>query len=424
MQGYKDSGIEWIGKIPIDWKIKKIKHLATEPNTLFIDGDWIESKDISESGIRYLTSGNVGEGEFKRQGEGYVSEETFEKLKCLSVYPGDLMISRLNLPIGRACIVPEDYSIYVVAVDNVILRPNKSYSKKYLMYIMNTNGYSNEAEIISRGTTMKRISRTLLGEMKVCTPSLEEQQKIADFLDKECKRIDRITEKIEKQIEILKEYQKSLITETVTRGLNKNVKMKDSGVDIIGYINDIYQIMRLRYICSIDTGNHDTQDGIDDGIYDFFVRSPIVERINEYDFEGEAILMAGDGVGAGKVFHHAIGKFGVHQRVYIVYNFKGIIPRFLYYFMSNFFGIEMEKGSAKSTVDSIRMPMLKNFSIVLPSLREQQQIADFLDKKCSEIDLILSKKAKQLDIIKEHKKSLIYEYVTGKKRVGGVENGD
>lgn len=156
----------------------------------------------------------------------------------------------------------------------------------------------------------------------------------------------------------------------------------------------------------------------------FFVRSPIVEKINEYDFEGEAILMAGDGVGAGKVFHHAIGKFGVHQRVYIIYNFKGIIPRFLYYFMSNFFSIEMEKGSAKSTVDSIRMPMLKNFSIVLPLLREQQQIADFLDQKCSEIDLILSKKANQLDIIKEHKKSLIYEYVTGKKRVGGIENGD
>lgn len=84
----------------------------------------------------------------------------------------------------------------------------------------------------------------------------------------------------------------------------------------------------------------------------------------------------------------------------------------------------MEKGSAKSTVDSIRMPMLKNFSIVLPLLREQQQIADFLDQKCSEIDLILSKKANQLDIIKEHKKSLIYEYVTGKKRVGGIENGD
>ncbi|QKG28739.1 restriction endonuclease subunit S [Campylobacter sp. RM16187] len=212
----KDSGVEWIGKIPIDWEIKKIKHLATEPNTLFIDGDWIESKDISESGIRYLTSGNVGEGEFKRQGEGYISEETFEKLKCLSVYPGDLMISRLNLPIGRTCIVPEDNAIYVVAVDNVILRPNKNCNKKYLMYVMNTNGYSNEAEIISRGTTMKRISRTLLGEMKVCTPSLEEQQLIADYLNQKCSEIDLILSKKANQLDIIKEHKKSLIYEYVT----------------------------------------------------------------------------------------------------------------------------------------------------------------------------------------------------------------
>lgn len=393
MQGYKDNGIEWIGEVPIEWNCTRLKDLITICN-----GKDYKNCEVFEMGYPVIGSG----GEFALS-----SKYMYDKESVLFGRKGTI-----------------DKPLYVDrpfwTVDTMFYSKMKNSFAKYIYYYSTCFHY----DYYMTSTALPSMTQKDLGLIKVVVPSLIKQQKIADFLDNECERIDKITEKIEKQIEILKEYKKSLITETVTRGLNKNVKMRDSGVDIIGCINDIYQIMRLRYICSIDTGNHDTQDGVDDGIYDFFVRSPIVEKINEYDFEGEAILMAGDGVGAGKVFHHAIGKFGVHQRVYIIYNFKGIIPRFLYYFMSNFFSIEMEKGSAKSTVDSIRMPMLKNFSIVLPLLREQQQIADFLDQKCSEIDLILSKKANQLDIIKEHKKSLIYEYVTGKKRVGGIENGD
>ena len=98
----KPSGIDWIKDIPSSWEINKVKYLATEPGTLFLDGDWIESDVIEESGIRYLTTGNVGAGFYKEQGSGYISEKTFSELHCLNVYPGDLMISRLNEPIGRS----------------------------------------------------------------------------------------------------------------------------------------------------------------------------------------------------------------------------------------------------------------------------------------------------------------------------------
>lgn len=126
----KSSGIDWIKDIPSSWEINKVKYLATEPGTLFLDGDWIESDVIEESGIRYLTTGNVGAGFYKEQGSGYISEKTFSELHCLNVYPGDLMISRLNEPIGRSCIIPDTESRYVVAVDNVVLRPNANYNKK------------------------------------------------------------------------------------------------------------------------------------------------------------------------------------------------------------------------------------------------------------------------------------------------------
>lgn len=212
----KDSGIEWIGKIPNGWKTLKVKYLATEPDSLFTDGDWINSDIITEEGVRYLTSGNVGEGYFKKQGDGYISQETFDQLHCLKALPNDLMICRLNLPIGRSCIIPNDEPFYVVAVDNVILRPNHDIDKKFIMYCMNTPGYAAEAEMAAGGTTMKRISRTDLGNLIVPIPSLEEQLAIASYLDEKCSEIDAtITEK-QKQLETLEEYKKSLIFEYVT----------------------------------------------------------------------------------------------------------------------------------------------------------------------------------------------------------------
>ena len=135
----KPSGIEWVKDIPMSWETNKVKFLATKPGTLFLDGDWIESDVIEDSGIRYLTSGNVGAGFYKDQGSGYISPKTFRDLRCLKVMPGDLMMSRLNEPIGRACIVPDGEPYYVVAVDNVILRPNEEYDKKFIMYAMNTD---------------------------------------------------------------------------------------------------------------------------------------------------------------------------------------------------------------------------------------------------------------------------------------------
>ena len=105
----KDSGVEWIGDIPVGWNIKRIKYLATGESSLFTDGDWIESKDIvfDESQIRYITTGNIGEGRYKEQGLAYITNEKFIELNCTEIFPGDLIISRLNPPIGRSCIVAD-----------------------------------------------------------------------------------------------------------------------------------------------------------------------------------------------------------------------------------------------------------------------------------------------------------------------------
>lgn len=189
-------------------------------------------------------------------------------------------------------------------------------------------------------------------------------------------------------------------------------EMKDSGIDIVGEIPKGWKLERLRYLCDITTGNQDTQDADPDGEYDFYVRSPKIEKSKKYSFDGEGILMAGDGAGAGRIFHHAYGKYAVHQRVYIINNIREIDSSFLFYYISNVFPKLMDKGSAQSTVPSVRLPMLLNFTLALPDKKKQNLISSYLDTQCSEIDATAEDIQKEISLLEDYKKSVITEAVT------------
>lgn len=195
-------------------------------------------------------------------------------------------------------------------------------------------------------------------------------------------------------------------------------KMKTSGNPWIGDVPEGWEVRRLRYLAEITTGNKDTQDAQPDGNYPFYVRSPVIERSNEYTFEGPGIMMAGDGAGAGRIFHYADGKYAVHQRVYRIYDFKDVTAYFLLYFLGAMFPLEMDKGSAQSTVPSVRLPMLRDLQVSLPPLPVQRAIAAYLDDKCGAIDEAIVEAKKGIEEYKAWKKSLIFEVVTGKRRVG------
>ena len=191
-----------------------------------------------------------------------------------------------------------------------------------------------------------------------------------------------------------------------------SVEMKDSGIAWLGKIPKHWNRISLKFLCQISTGDKDTVNKIDDGLYPFFVRSPQIERINSYTYDGEAILMAGDGVGAGRVFHYFCGKFDFHQRVYNLHNIQGAKGKFLYYYLSSNFYKLMDAGSAKSTVDSVRLPMLKDFPVVVPTIEEQSRIANFLDKKCTEIDELIALQDRMIAQLTTYKQAVITETVT------------
>ena len=188
-------------------------------------------------------------------------------------------------------------------------------------------------------------------------------------------------------------------------------KYKDSGIEWIGEIPEEWKLNRLKYICLITTGNKDTIDKVNNGAFPFFVRSKFVESINSYSYDGEAILTAGDG-DICKIWHYVNGKFDFHQRVYMLYDFQGVIGKFLYYYISENFYHDVFKLSAKNTVDSLRLPMFQNFLVCIPPLSEQKQIARYLDHQCGIIDELIAKKQRLIELLKEKRQSVINEAVT------------
>lgn len=192
--------------------------------------------------------------------------------------------------------------------------------------------------------------------------------------------------------------------------LPKYESYRDSGVEWLGKLPEGWSQSRLKLLVSIKTGEKDTAHRVDDGDYPFFIRSPNVQRIDTYSFDGEAILTAGDG-DIGKIFHYINGKFDYHQRVYKFSDFKKVQGKYLYYFLQYNLAEEVVKLSAKTTVDSLRLPYLQNFVVAIPTQQEQLWIVKFLDKKSTQIDEAIAIKEQQIALLKERKQIIIQRAV-------------
>ena len=408
----KPSGIGWLGDIPENWNIKPLKYLAECNQRVLFENTRPDYR------FRYVDIGSVSYENGIEEYQEMAFEDAPSRARRL-VSVGDTIISTVRTYLKAIALVDDEKDV-VVSTGFAVYHPREKMDPRFLYYFCKSEGFVQEIDKLSYGIAYPAINTDLLNRIVVSYPKLSEQGTIADFLDAQCAKIDSVIADIEKQIETLQKYKKSVISEVLRKGFKEKSVAKNSGIDIVGEIGESWSIKRLKYLCKIQTGSQDTQDAVDEGAYPFYVRSPIVERIDKYVFDGEAVLMAGDGVGAGRIFHYVNGKFGCHQRVYIINSLQQITGKYLYYYMQSFFSLEVEKGSAKSTVDSIRLPMLQNFMICYPTITEQEEIVEYLDEKCNDIDEIILRKKEALDVIQQHKKSLIYEYVTGKKRVTEV----
>ena len=401
-------------------KTTKIPFCRTIPDSwneipnryLFEEHSFKVGEKSSEYQLLSLTTSGVKEKDTSIVGgktpESYDNYQTVEK--------GDMIFCLFDLDCSAVFSGLSNYNGMITSAYDVF-RPNPKYVEQHFLDYWFQYVFSNRYYKMYSKNIRYTVTREMFNGVSTPVPPLAKQKKIGEFLDQKCAQIDALILNQERQIEKLKQYKQALITEVVTKGLDPTVPMKDSGVEWIGEIPEHWKIVRFRYLADITTGDQDTQNADPNGAFPFYVRSPNVEKSNSYTFEGDGILMAGDGAGAGRVFHFASGKYAVHQRVYRFYNFKHIDPALLKYYLENMFCRVMDYGSAKTTVPSVRLPMIQNFCVCIPTSSEQNKILAFLANKCAKLDTLIASISKKQWQLNQYKKSLIYEYVTGKKEV-------
>jgi type I restriction enzyme S subunit len=307
----------------------------------------------------------------------------------------------------------------IVSPAYFVYRPTHEFSRKYFHYLMRSAPYIGEYNRISKGVRIGQwdLDPTYFRTTQLIVPPPEEQHAIADFLDRETAKIDKLIAKQEQLITTLGERREAVVLRGVTRGFRFDVSFRSCRSSWMFEIPQDWQESRTRFHCQVSTGSGDTQDSVDEGKYPFYVRSDTPLRSPRFEFDGDAVLTAGDGAGVGKVFHLASGKFMAHQRVYVMNNFKGVTPKFFFYFFSSTFARVALDGTAKSTVDSLRRPMLTNHSMFVPSISEQIEIVTILDTLVASIDALVVAAENVTKLLKERRGSLISAAVTGELEV-------
>lgn len=408
MRDMKDSGIEWIGYIPNNWLIIPIKYhfkinRGRVISILDLDDDgnypvyssqtendgclgYLKTYDYSGPSITWTTDGAKAGTVFYRDG----------KYNCTNVC-GILQLREHYKKKSNMHFLA--YAIGMVAEQN----------KRY-----DINGY--------------KIMSNEMAKIKFAIPSIQSQTIISNFLDRKCSEIDALRLEIEQEIATLKEYKKSIITETVTKGLNKNVPMKDSGIEWIGSIPSAWGVRRINTLYTprntkVNDDDYPPLSVTMKGIL------PQLENVAKTDdHSNRKLVKEGDFVINSRSDRR--GSCGISKYNGSVSLINTVLKPFRnisssYYdwlFHTSLFAEEFYKWGHGIVDDlwSTNWQNMRSIFVTYPSVKEQQQIADYLDRNCSKIDDIIETKNKQLSTLDEYKKSLIYEYVTGKKEVPGV----
>ena len=416
---YKDSGIPWLGEVPKHWiefKPKTIGYLFGGLTGKKGDDFKIE-KEINISPFIPFT--NIANN-FIIDKNKLAFVKTLENEKQNLVQKNDLLflMSSENFEdIGKTSLLNDEIDgLYLNSFCKGFRIEDSNFYPKFLNYIFSADVNRKRLSVEARGFTRINLKIGKVNDLAMFAPAnISEQTAIANFLDYKTAKIDRFIFKKKQLIKLLNEQKAGIINDTVTKGLNPNAKIKPSGIEWLGDIPEHWDLVKLKYLCKITTGNKNTEDKVENGLYDFFVRSQKIAKINSYSFEGEGILTAGDGVGVGKVFHYINGKCDYHQRVYLFYEFfKNISAKYLFYFLQKFLKNELMIYNAKSTVDSVRLPVLKVFLVTVPQFSEQLQIVAHIEKETAILSKTIATIEKEIALVQEYRTALIAEAVTGK----------
>ncbi len=426
----KENNTKWLGKIPSTWELKKIKYILgnrTENNNP------IRSKDIlsltAKQGVIPLS---------EKEGGGNKPKEDYSAYRL--AYPNDIVMNSMNILSGSVglskyfgCVSPVYYMLYPLSdTDDV----------RFYHYIFQTKMFQNSLLGLGNGILMKesgngkfntirmRISIDTLGNLYLPRPNSQQQKKIADFLDNKCAEIDTISAEIQEQIETLEEYKRSVITEAVTKGLNPNAEMKDSGIEWVGEIPIDWDIHPLYHYFSERKNKNrlGKEQNLLSLSYGKIIRKDIntnggllPENFNSYNIveQNDIIIRPTDLQNDKRSLRTGLAEeHGIITSAYIdLKPNEGTNSRYFHYLLHSYDIQKVFYNMGNGVRQGLNYSEFSKLMVIEPSESEQNKIANYLDSKCAEIDGAVKDKQKQLETLEEYKKTLIYEYVTGKKEV-------
>ena len=418
------SGNPWIGDIPSSWGVERIKTIFKERTELSEDGSETLLSVSEYYGVANRSE-RVSEGEFVSRAETLVGYK-----KC---YVGDLVSNIMLAWKGSMGITEIDG---IVSPAYCVYEPSPRIYPKYYHYLFRTSLYTSIFRLYSKGIIDSRLGlySPYFFDISAIIPSLPEQQKIASFLDRKCAEIDEMIALQEKIVEELKAYKQSVITEAVTKGLNPDAPMKDSGIEWIGEIPEHWKQCKIKNGLEINPiQSHRLEENTEvsympmeclrNGVIEkrtaLYRNLPSLTEFSEGDivmakvtpcFENGNIAIASDltnGVGFGS------------SEVFVFRCYDNTLPSYAFYYLQSSYvkarGVSSMTGTGG--LKRINPHYFCDTTMLLPTLLEQQEIAEYLDTQCKEIDNLILIKISKIDSLKEYKKSIIYEYVTGKKEV-------
>lgn len=443
----KPSGIDWIGDVPANWYMIKLKYFSYLKGRIGWQG--LTADEFIDEGPYLITGTDFENGKIQFDRSYHISDERYNQAPEIQLKVGDLLVTK-DGTVGKMAYVDTLPGKASLNSHLLLIRPlENKFDNRFLFWLMSSSVFNGYTEYAQDGTVMASLSQEKIGNFIAYFPEITEQQAVADFLDKECAQIDSIAADLEKQIALLQQYKKSLITETLTKGLDKSAPMKDSEVEWIGKIPAHWNFKRLKFMLenssdsmkvgpfgSALSGSDFTDEGkwvynqrvvLDNNFSEntTFVSEEKFQEMRSFAVYPGDILITTRGTigkvaivpeGANEgILHPCIIKFRVDKEM--------IIPELLQLIFneSDFVKDQFTLMSNATTIEVIYSYSLKDILLPVIPADEQEKIYAYLSKKCIAIDGIIAEKQKALATITQHKKSLIYEYVTGKKRVKEVQ---
>ena len=400
---YRDSGVEWIGEVPEEWGITRLKYcsrinMGQSPSS--------EDCNIDGIGLPFLQ----GTAEFNAINP--MPKQYCEVAHKVS-HKDDLLIS-VRAPVGALNIADQDYGIGRGLCG--ITTNDHNFNSTFCWYLL--HHIRVELNMNATGSTYDAVSADDVGNMVIVFPSLPEQRSIAAFLDRETGSIDTLIEKKERQIELLQEKRAALINHAVTKGLDPDVKMKDSGVEWLVEVPEHWEMLALKRLASLKSGESITAENIDkDGDYPVFGGNGLRGYTATFTHDGTYALIGRQGALCGNI-NYAQGQFWASEHAVVVSPIKPVETKWLGELLRT---MNLNQYSVSAAQPGLSVEMVSNLIIPQPPLHEQSTIAAFLDRETECIDTLTTKVRKSISTLREYRTALISAAVTGKIDVRGEE---